>query len=298
MNIKHLNTLCLFLIVIFGLFSCKEREGRYIDYYDDGHVKFIADYTHGKLNGEMRYLYNNGHVNTSVFFKNDEIDSTLTQRNMMGRITLNFTIDSNLLNGSFLTRYKNDRVHYTGIFKGGKPIGPAVRFYENGSVWGVKQFNENHQMIDTFRVYYESGKLMIETIFSKGKAPGPVNYWNEDGFISMGGLLRNGRFHEGLNKEPYTGGIECFYKTGQQALAGNYTNGLKTGDWKGWYYTGIKSFEGRYEQGKAVGSWKYWTKDGDLICEFVYQDGRITTPIAHQIAEEMKLLAKTGKKLK
>ncbi len=289
----------IFIITMFTLLiSCSKKDGRYVARYKDGQTLLIADYVNGKLNGEFVTYYNSGGENVVANFINGKIVGKITRRNMMGRIDLELNIDSNfMLDGSFLVRYKNDRIHYTGLFREGKHFGPSLRIYENGSLWEAKFYNNAGQAIDTTIMWYDGGNMMSHTVIGRSISDGIYNYWSEDGFLSLSGFIHNGFYYEGLEKETYTGNLECYYKTGDLALSGQFINGVKTGDWKGWYFTGQKSFEGHIDSNQVTGPWKYWSKDGDLVCEFVYQDSVVIFPMVYQIEEELKKLAKMGEKV-
>lgn len=288
----------ILVLIVFALIlsACSKREGRYVSYYEDGQLMFFADFKEGKLDGEMGTYYQSGQEHIRANFVKGALDGKLTRRNKWGRIDLEMNFNMDLLHGSFLKRYKNDRLFYTGVYKDGKGYGPALRFYENGSIWGYKVYDSLGRIRDTMRVWYEGGNLLMESIGGRGQ--GMLNYYNEDQISSLSGFMRDGLFYKGLDEEPYTGILECYYNNGQLAMAGNFINGKKTGDWKGWYFTGQKCFEGKYADSRVTGWWKYWNKDGDMIMSITYDDGITHYSVMDEVKNHLVELAKTGEKLK
>lgn len=69
-------------------------------------------------------------------------------------------------------------------------------------------------------------------------------------------------------KEPYSGIVNSFYKTGELKAKSVYFKGKRNGFYNGWYENGDVFFERFYKNGFKYGEHKGWYKNGQL--SFVY----------------------------
>ena len=92
----------------------------------------------------------------------------------------------------------------------------------------------NHQKINKWTWFYETGKKRIEISYENGL---------------------------------YQGQFICYYPDEKQSVSIPYSQGIRNGSTAGWYPNGLKLFEGSYTDGNASGDWKFYNEDGTLFKE-------------------------------
>ena len=87
-----------------------KRNGKNIEYYGDGKIRFIEMYSDGVLHGVSREFYENGRYKTELYFKNGK------------------------RNGRYREYYENGKLKEDKIYVDGVLDGRARMFYENGKM--------------------------------------------------------------------------------------------------------------------------------------------------------------------
>lgn len=87
-----------------------KRNGKNIEYYGDGKIRFIEMYSDGVLHGVSREFYENGKYKTAVYYKNGQRD------------------------GRYIEYYENGKPKEDKIYVNGMLDGRARLFYENGKM--------------------------------------------------------------------------------------------------------------------------------------------------------------------
>ena len=71
------------------------------------------------------------------------------------------------------------------------------------------------------------------------------------------------------------GTVRYFNQEGTLTEVGNYSLGLKNGQWLQWTVwdeAGVKRYHMVYSQGKKVDTWKMWDEHANLVSERIYKD--------------------------
>tara|TARA_B100000963_G_scaffold320406_1_gene302937 strand:+ start:183 stop:746 length:564 start_codon:yes stop_codon:yes gene_type:complete len=128
-----------------------------------------------------------------------------------------------------------------GSFSNGKKHGKWTRFYNNGGLFSISNYN----------LGLKNGDWIT---FSKN-----------------GQYIEKGRYKNNLEDGTWL----RFFENGTINYIGNFMNGKKTGFWQGYYYNGQLEYKGSFKNGKKDGFWVYYSSNGTKSDEFsgIYEDG-------------------------
>lgn len=151
------------------------------------------------------------------------------------------------------TLYENGQLKETGQFdKDEKPTGEWKKYYENGQVWNVINY-ENGIFKGEWKFYDENGKLK-NIIHSEN---GLVENFNENGK-----LFCVGKQDIGTGKK--NGEWKYYSSKGFIVMIENYKDDELNGDYKSYEDYEKLYAVGQYKNGKQIGEWKYFFENGDL----------------------------------
>ena len=130
-----------------------------------------------------------------------------------------------------------------GQFKNGKKEGTWVRYYENGQLFSVSNYN-------------------------MGRKDGAWVTYNNKGMLIEKGLYIN-NLEEGTWIR--------FYENGEISYKGDFINGKKVGLWIAYHFNGQLEYKGSFKNGKKDGVWEYYATTGSILEEHsgIYKDGKI-----------------------
>lgn len=86
-------------------------------------------------------------------------------------------------------------------------------------------------------------------------AHGPIQLWYENGQPQM-----SGQFTKGVRDGQFT----WWHRNGQKHLQGQFESGTKTGQWIWWHANGFKATQGNYVADAPTGEWVWWTEEGTI----------------------------------
>jgi len=227
---------------------------------------------------------------------------------------VNMTDASGKKQGPWVKKYENGTILYQGTFRNDKPVGEFKRFYEDGTVKAVMNYDDAGETA-TAVFYHSDGKKAAEGKYVAQKKEGIWKYYSAstEGYkISEESYSCDRR--EGISRK--------FYQTGDTAEVLPYHNGLKEGEWIQ-YYTdgkiclkaaykngmlegafmlyfpdGTPQYEGTYLNDKRNGRWKAYNEDGTVRSEIEYVNGNATDPsLAEQETKYLDELEKNKGKI-
>ena len=123
--------ICLF--VVFKTYS--QRNGEFLEYFENGKIKSIENYIDDKENGEQKEFYENGKLRKYRFYLNGK------------------------LNGEQKDFYINENLQLLENWKNGKKNGEWKSYFENGKLSGTGNYYEDWKDGE-WKYYYENGKIM------------------------------------------------------------------------------------------------------------------------------------------
>jgi antitoxin component YwqK of YwqJK toxin-antitoxin module len=155
------------------------------------------------------------------------------------------------------------KVKYIGFFKNNKPVGTFKRFYEDGVIKAVMNYDATGTNVYT-TLYYQNGTKAAE-----GKYVGTLkdSIWNYYSYYDK--TLSN--------KEPYIKGKKegisvNFYASGKKSQELEYKNDIKDGIWKQYYDSGNLKLLAQFKDGKRVGSFVVYYPNNKVEWKGTYVD--------------------------
>ena len=261
---------------LLGRFLDGERDGKWVQWYDNGQVEVQGEYYRGKKHGEWSLWYNNGKSKEQGTFSFGKIDSLYKYWYDNGHLKEEQRYKKNLPHGRWTKWYKED---------------PTLKYVENGN-WQYKDgmykdennelwswwwyLNDNKEAegyyLDGLKegawvYWFQNGVKNSEGTFSEDQRSGLWLFYNEDGSVYKeltyaNGVL-NGRETKWLVSASDTLGkeYEKFWKEGE-------LNGPST-TWANGFRSKMVTYKGETPKGEeiATGPWVIWHTESDQIKE-------------------------------
>jgi uncharacterized protein len=250
-------------------------EGRLTQYYFDGSIEYIqyykgglldsnyigydyhnvkmmeGQYKAGKKTGEWKYYNNEGRLESTTIYADDELNGSK-----------HFFGDDNKIYGEI--NYRNDERQ--GSATNADPDGSLLYtvWYNEGNVLGYSYLDKDGKPIP--EILADHGKLKLESFFQNGRPSRKCQYndytlngsdilYFANGKMRSQDSLEYGIF-EGLKKE--------YYPNGNPILIYNYKNNHLHGPCRDYNNKGILIREINYYNGDRHGEAKYYTENGAL----------------------------------
>lgn len=170
-------------------------------YYQDGKIKFTAEYLDGNRHGKHIYYAPDGEVQYYRIYEDDLLigysyhSADGSEMNMIpiknetgeirgffknGKPSVKFDISYGLLNNDY-TKYKSDgSVTFTSVLEDGEYNGAMTEYYGNGNLMEELQYLHD-ELNGECSYYYPNGKLRLKVNYLMGEKNGVAEYYTEDG---------------------------------------------------------------------------------------------------------------------
>lgn len=152
-----------------------QLDGRKIEFNPGGKARLIENYTNGKLDGLRTVFYKKGTVQEESFYRNGEKDSTSKWFDTKGNLIAEYSYKGGAFNGWQRTYYANDVLKNEQFYINNIAEGAFKVFFSNGQL-KENGLYKNGLKVGKWTEYDESGKLIRETRFKKGKQVDEKNY--------------------------------------------------------------------------------------------------------------------------
>jgi len=229
--------------------------------------------------------------NNNYLYKYDE------EGNIKVKVKIEKKNNGIILNGEYISWYKNGNKETEGSFVNDMEIGKWTRWNEDGrKYWEVIKndqgkviykslFNENgkEKIIDK----YQNGKLIYRHVLGDPERPAnvpveakwykKVELWQHDTdseklkWYKNGNIISKGIISKNDPQKVYT---TIWRENGSKNSEGDYINNKKEGNWIDWREDGSKLSDTIYSNGIKV-SQKFFDKTGKLRMEVEYRDGKV-----------------------
>jgi antitoxin component YwqK of YwqJK toxin-antitoxin module len=201
----------------------------------------------------------------------------------------NQTDSKGLKQGYWKKEYPNKTMMYKGFFKNGKPLGEMRKYYENGQLKALMNYDEKNEHVTT-KIYYDDGKIAAQGIYYLEKKDSIWNYYS----YYSGTLIATETYDKGIKN-----GIEKhFYESGHLSEEIAWQNNMREGIWNQYFEDGkpkMKSSNslnklqwqysfyypngklyilGSYVNNKRNGKWIFYDDNGIEKSEIVYNNGK------------------------
>jgi antitoxin component YwqK of YwqJK toxin-antitoxin module len=167
--------------------------------------------------------------------------------------------------GHWKVEYPNGKLHYEADFVDGHPVGPMVRYYENGGLQARLLFEPDGTSSYAL-LYYKNGKIAAEGMYVNQVKDSVWTYYSEfDGSVRI--------------REPYLEGklegvVRSYYPNGTVSEELEWKQNEKHGEWNQFYENGAPRLTGHFEEGKLEGPYEIYYADGTLKIKGTYVNDR------------------------
>lgn len=237
-----------------GSFINGVKEGKGKEFYPDGKLMNIGNYSKCKRHGEAIHYYENG----NIFYKGNYVynlfDGFGELYNTNGKLEYKGEFKDDYKNGLGKLYDTNGVIRYKGDFKHSKFCGKGISYYENGNIEYEGEYLKDNRYGEG-KYYFRNGNV-FEGTFVNGKKNGKGKEFFPNGFIMNEGNYLNCMRH-GYN--------ETYYKNGKIYYDGYYHNNLSHGFGKLYNKNGKLEYEGNFENGDKNGLGKLYNENNELI---------------------------------
>jgi antitoxin component YwqK of YwqJK toxin-antitoxin module len=261
-----------------------KRHGQRIDYYKNGHVEDIENWTADELLARDHYSYRGllEYKSRHVFGKTYEFSYFYPDSSLMRVVKR--TKDA-FEDGSYTILYPSGKLWKQYSYKNNKLQGPYKEYYENGTLSEAFEYVAD-EVDGVCKNYYADGSLKSVRNYSAGKSNGVFEEYDEQGVLSLSQQYKNNQL-EGWTR---------YYDAGREYGAVNYVKGKAiaarffdkdgkvlsdTSDKNGLKQLQIYNEAGVLirtlpfnDAGKVEGTALYYTPWGTLLEERPFRDGK------------------------
>jgi antitoxin component YwqK of YwqJK toxin-antitoxin module len=133
------------------------RHGTYIGFYESGDTFEIAQYTHGKLDGQRRIYHENNQLEILENYVQDSLHGGYKTYYVSGKLKRQMNFEENEIVGKIKVFYENGQLKEEVSMQNNMENGPFIEYHENGQkAWeGTYQNGENE--IGLLVQYAENG---------------------------------------------------------------------------------------------------------------------------------------------
>ncbi|MCH8904835.1 MAG: hypothetical protein IIA45_13090, partial [Bacteroidetes bacterium] len=241
--------------------------GRYSDRYPGGQIKHKCTFKDGLFHKKYKSWYSNGWAAKRKRYKNGQLHGkwvnwypkVLQQEKFLegscetGSYSY-YTLETDKPVAAFVKNFKNDTLngkytdwHFTGKIRtignyvNGHKMGEWVFWNNNEELVGRCTYYKDTLQNGVFLNWHENGLIALEGQAYESKRIGTWYGYSEDGYKSLEMSYLNGKL-----EDRYYYMVRCEY-----TLRGNYSNGLRHGEWSYEYQDGKTKIE-TWDRGELI----------------------------------------------
>jgi antitoxin component YwqK of YwqJK toxin-antitoxin module len=250
------------------------------DYYPDGKVKIAATYNKsGQLEGVRREYLPDGTVEKSYIFRNGIMigEGIVTEKGERdgfwkeyyddGKLRAEGKYNKDTREGEWRFYHRDGSTEQEGAYANGKPEGEWRWYYPGGQL--LREETYYNGLLDGIMTEYdEAGTVITKGEYIEGKEAGP---W----FFKVGLSETDGNYAEGMRN-----GLWQVYDLpkvmGQKKVLrfeGRFIEDNPHGQHTYYWDNGNKKEEGEYSMGLKIGDWVYYNYDGTPFIVVSFKEG-------------------------
>lgn len=237
-------------------FKDNQPDGLMEEFYANGQIKKLVNFSNGKLNGKFFEFSQSGEVLLSGQYVNNFKEGDWNSYYPNGSKKSEYSYSNNLLQGTTKNYFPNGMMSEVIPFEAGKLQGTYQAFFPNGQLQKSVQF-VNDLEHEEYKRFYEDGQPEIIGYFSNGELNGS---W--ENFDNLGTLISKGEYQVGIRVGTWKEQIreaQGFYRVGE------YKDGNKEGIWKVVDEMGFVFQEEQFVENRLVSIGEFKTKDGRVL---------------------------------
>jgi len=237
-------------------FKDNQPDGLMEEFFPNGQIKKLVNFSKGRLNGEFFEFSESGEVLLSGSYENDFKEGDWNSYYRDGSIKSEYFYSKNLLQGTTKNYFPNGKLSEVIPFESGKLHGTYQAFFPNGVLQKSVDF-VNDKEDGSYLRFFEDGQPEIIGSFTKGELNGS---W--ENFDNLGTLISKGEYQVGIRlgiwKEQIRE-VQGFYRVGE------YKEGSKDGTWKVVDEKGFVFQEEQFVLDRLVAISEFKTLDGRVL---------------------------------
>lgn len=237
-------------------FKDNQPDGLMEEFYANGQIKKLVNFSNGKLNGEFFEFSESGEVLLSGQYVDNFKEGDWNSYYRDGSKKSEYSYSNNLLEGTTKNYFPNGLIAEVIPFEAGKLQGTYQAFFPNGQLQKSVQFLNDVENGE-YKRFYEDGQPEIIGSFSKGELNGS---W--ENFDNLGALISKGEYQAGIQVGTWKEQIrevQGFYRVGE------YKEWNKEGIWKVVDEMGFVFQEEQFVENRLVSFGEFKTKDGRVL---------------------------------
>ena len=225
--------------------------------------KYIeSNYNAYMFQGSYKIYFFDGSINTLMYYKNDEKDST------------------------YKNYYYGGQLQSEGKYVNGEKHGAWKYYYENGKI-SEEEIYTNGQLNGIDKMYNKDGSIEKAFTYKDNELDGETIYYGDNSQIALifnykKGFIKSYTYQDktGKNVSPIilkgsTGLVKGFYKNGTQSVVMNFVNNDIEGERNFYFSNGKPMIIGKREYGYDNGSKKIYFESGTLSKDENYVLGNL-----------------------
>jgi len=231
-------------------------DGLLEEFYPNGQIKKLVNFSKGRLNGEFFEFSETGEVLLSGQYIDDFKEGDWNSYYRDGSKKSEYFYTKNLLQGITKNYFPNGNLAETIPFEAGKLQGTYQAFFPNGNLQKSVEFSDDQEN-GAYERFYEDGQPEIIGAFVKGEL-----YGNWENYDNLGTLISKGAYQAGIRfgtwKEQIRE-VQGFYRVGE------YKDGNKEGIWKVVDEKGLVFQDEQFVENRLVAISEFKTVDGRVL---------------------------------
>lgn len=170
-------------------------DGEYTSWYYNGLLQTVNHYVDDKKEGvEKNYTYD-GFPDYTAVYKNDELEEKVIVYYNNGNVSLEKNYTNGKLNGAYKKYNAFNILTIDGFYEQGTPTGTWKEYYDSKALKNEYTYL-NGEIDGLYKFYHENGKPAETLQYTKGKANGKDENFDEDGIKYSESIYENGRLRE------------------------------------------------------------------------------------------------------
>lgn len=231
-------------------------DGLMEEFYANGQIRKLVNFSKGKLNGEFFEFSESGEVLLSGQYVDNFKEGDWNSYFRNGAKKSEYFYLKNLLQGTTKNYFPNGNLAEIIPFEAGKLQGTYQSFFPNGNLQKSVEF-ANDRENGAYERFFEDGQPEISGSFSKGELNGS---W--ENFDNLGTLISKGEYQAGIRVGTWKEQIrevQGFYRVGE------YKEGNKEGIWKIVDEQGVVFQDEQFVENRLVEISEFKTVDGRVL---------------------------------
>ena len=251
-----------------------QKQGLHTTWFKPGSKWIEETFKNDKHNGTVRVYYPDGKIMHEMDMQNAIGNGKLILWDTKGNKYKEENYVKGKKHGLFTEYYSNGKKQIEYVYTANaKHCLSEKKWFENGNLNFVINFNETGTQHGEAIGYFENGNLFYQKNYLNGREDGQEKYFYNDGKNKSSKFYKNGLLD---------GESILWHENGRISLKANYKNNIKEGYWEELNYDSTLT-KGYYKHDEKDSVWTYYNAQGKLIKTETYKNGILQLkPVKHE----------------